>query len=379
MRIAYFADSLPPSIDGVAQTFLQLVHTLRAQNLDYYFFSPFKPEENELWHEKVDQVNSIPLFLYTDYRISLPDQRKVFDRLYSFKPDIIHVSSPTFLGQMGQNYARKRKIPAVSSYHTHFVSYFKYYGFALFEKFGWNFVKWFYNQFDRIYVPSPSTAKELEYKGFENLELWQRGIDTKRFNPQRRNAELRRQLNAGDIPILLFVGRLVQEKDLEDLVAVDRILKKKGTPFKIVIVGDGPMRDQLQAELPDANFSGYLKGDALAEIYASADIFIFPSTTETFGNVILEAYASGLPVVGVNKGGVVDLILDGHTGFIAVAKDAEDIASKVELLINYPQLRLKYVQNALRFVNHFSWTEINKKLILSYEQLLTRNMHSKKN
>ena len=374
MKIAYFADSLPPSIDGVARTFLQLVNTLRAQNLDYYFFSPFKPGESELWNEKVDQVTSIPLFLYTDYRISLPAQRKVFERLDSFKPDIVHVSSPTFLGQMGLNYARKRNIPAVSSYHTHFVSYFKYYGFALFEKFGWNFVKWFYNRFDRVYVPSPSTAKELEYRGFENLELWQRGIDTQRFNPQRRNVELRKQLNAVDIPILLFVGRLVQEKDLEDLVAIDRILKEKGNQFKIVIVGDGPMRSQLQTELPDAHFSGYLSGDPLAEMYATADIFVFPSTTETFGNVILEAYASGLPVVGVNEGGVVDLILDGHTGFIATAKNTIEIAGKVELLINHPQLRSKYARNAMQFVKNFNWPEINKKLILSYEQLLTGYM-----
>jgi glycosyltransferase involved in cell wall biosynthesis len=377
MRIAYFVDSLPPRTDGVSNTFIQLVNTLQSENLEYFFFSPFKPDDNYSWSERVEQVFSVPLFLYTDYRLVLPVQRKIFERLDNYKPDLIHATSPTFLGRMGLNYAQKKGIPAVSSFHTHFISYFKYYGFGLFEALGWNILKWFYNRFDRVYVPSQTTAKELTVKGFEKIELWQRGIDLDVFSPAKRNDELRRKLTPNDVPILLYVGRLAPEKDLEDLVAVDRILREKKQKFKMVIVGDGPMRTQLQRDLPDAVLTGFLYKESLVEVYASSDIFVFPSTTETFGNVILEAYASGLPAIGVNEGGVVDLIQDGYTGFISPARDTQDIATKVNVLLSNPELRQKYSRNALKFAGRFSWDAINKQLISSYKQIIDRypNFH----
>ncbi|HEM49351.1 MAG TPA: glycosyltransferase family 1 protein, partial [Caldithrix sp.] len=292
MKVAYFADSLPPSTDGVARTFTQLVNTLHEERLEYHFFSPFKPNEQYFWKNNVDQVFSVPLFLYNHYRIGLPASHRIYDQLDSFKPDIIHVTSPTPLGQLGLKYAQKRGIPVVSSYHTHFVSYFKYYGLQKLEPIGWQILKKFYNQFDCVYVPSPSTAEELEIRGFENIELWQRGIDLSSFSSQKLNQELKMNISPDQKPILLFVGRLVQEKDLDDLVKVDRILKSRSKDFKIVITGDGPMRSQLETQLPDAKFTGWLHGQQLSEIFASSDIFVFPSTTETFGNVILEAYAS---------------------------------------------------------------------------------------
>jgi glycosyltransferase involved in cell wall biosynthesis len=372
IRIAYFADSLPPRTDGVSKTFVQLVNTLQSENLEYLFFSPFKPNDDYSWNKRVEQVFSVPLFFYTDYRLVLPVHKKIFERLDDYKPDLIHATSPTFLGRMGLSYAQKNGIPAVSSYHTHFIYYFKYYGFGFFEDLGWNILKWFYNRFDRVYVPSRSTAKELAEKGFKKIELWQRGIDFNIFSQDRRNHELRRKFMSKDAPILLYVGRLTPEKDLEDLVAVDRLLRENRQEFKMVIVGDGPMRTQLERDLPEAIFTGYLLGESLAEVYASSDIFVFPSSTETFGNVILEAYASGLPVIGVDKGGVVDLIQDGMTGFISPARDTLDIAAKINVLISNPALRQEYSKNALKFASQFSWNVINKQLISSYMQLVER-------
>ena len=198
------------------------------------------------------------------------------------------------------------------------------------------------------------------------------------FSPAKRNVELRRKLTPKDDPILLYVGRLTPEKDLEDLITVDRILRIKKQKFKMVIVGDGPMRTQLQRELPDATFTGFLYGESLPEVYASSDIFVFPSTTETFGNVILEAYASGLPVVGVNEGGVVDLIQDGCTGFISPGRDTQDIATKVIVLLSDPDLRHECSRNALKFAGQFRWDTINKQLISSYKRIIERhsNIHS---
>lgn len=379
MRVVYFADSLPPSTDGVAHTFTQLVNTLHEEKLEYHFFSPFKPDSRYFWTDKVEQVFSVPLFLYSHYRIGLPAANRIYDQLDAFNPDIVHVTSPTYLGQLGLKYGQKRGIPVVSSYHTHFVSYFKYYGFQKFESIGWKILKRFYNQFDCVYVPSLSTAQELENHGFENIVLWQRGINLSSFSPDKRDTDLIRHYAPDSEPILLFVGRLVQEKDLDDLIGVNTILKSKKKKYKLIIVGDGPMRPQLEREIPDAIFTGWLHGNELSRIYASSDIFVFPSTTETFGNVILEAYASGLPVVGVNEGGVVDLVLDGHTGFIAESKNTNDIAEKVDRLLSYPELRLRYAINALNYAKTYNWDTINKQLISSYRKLVYQNAHQNTN
>jgi len=371
MRIAYFTESLPPKTDGVAKSMQKLAETLESKNIDFHFFCPFKPNGEVSWSEKVYKVSSVPFLLYREYRVGIPMGMDLSGILDRFQPDLIHAACPTPLGFAAVNYARKRKIPAVSSYHTHFVSYFKYYGFGLFENQGWTYLKWFYNQFERIYVPSTSTANELKTKGFENIELWQRGIDLNQFSPRFRSVQLRRQINAEDKLILLFVGRLVKEKDLEDLIAANQLLKKEGYSFKQVIVGDGPMKPRLLEALPEAHLTGILRGQELANWYASADIFVFPSTTETFGNVILEAYASGLPVIGVNIGGHTDLIQNGLTGLIARANDPKDFAQKIKVLLENNTLRENLSRNAKDYSAQYSWEAINGKLIKSYQQILT--------
>jgi len=373
MKVAYFTESLPPQTDGVARTLVNLAHTLELKNVEFRFFSPFKPDDSVPWNEKVYKVTSVPFILYKDYRFSLPilDRLELEDVLDSFKPDIVHATSPTALGVMGLNYAIRSNIPAVSSYHTHFVSYFKYYGLTRVESVGWNYLKWFYNQFKRIFVPSKSTADELYEKGFENIELWQRGIDVARFSPNFRDAAIRKEIGVEkDECVLLFVGRLVKEKDLDDLVAVDRILKQSEKKFKLVLVGDGPMRQELEEKLPDAYFTGYLHNEDLSKWFASSDIFVFPSTTETFGNVILEAYASGLPVVSVDKGGVADLIKHGETGYIARSNNPADFAKYVQRILENCQLKLELGEKATIFSKQFSWENINTRLIGSYQEII---------
>jgi len=370
MKIAFFTDSLPPSTDGVAHTFTRLAETLHKKGYDYKFFSPFLPTTDFPWQNKVTKVPSIPFFLYPQYRISLPTMKEIEQKLATFKPDIVHVSSPTLLGKIGLAYARNHYIPAVSSYHTHFISYFKYYNASVIENLGWSFLKWFYNQFERVYVPSHSAVKDLKINGFDKLELWQRGVNTMLFSPQKRDENWRNSISPKGEPILLFVGRLVTEKDLYDLVEMEHLLKKKKLDFQLVIVGDGPMRKELEKLIPQARFLGFLKGEQLAKVYASSDIFTFPSTTETFGNVVLEAAASGLPVVGVNRGGVPDIILDGRTGFIAEANNPVNFSYYVHVLLSNPNLRKKMACEALRFAQNFDWDHINTRLISSYQLII---------
>lgn len=370
MRIVYFTESLPPIIDGVTHTLCELVKTLEDRKIEYRFYSPFKPGNQVNWSDRVSQVKSLPFPLYRYYRMGLPYLQGLEEELNAFQPDLVHVVNPTLLGIYGIQYAKKNSIPVVASYHTHFVFYFSYYGFSVLEKWGWNYLQWFYNQTYCTFAPSKSAVRELQRNGIMNVKLWQRGIDLKNFSPHYRCDGLRRQVGAIELPILLYVGRLVKEKDLEILVKANHLLEEKGYTFKLVFVGDGPMRAQLQQQLPNAFFSGYLQGIELARWYASADLFVFPSTTETFGNVVLEAFASGLTVVAVDQGGVTDLISHGINGLLAKPRSPADFAHNIEILIKNEPYRQQLAKRAIETAHGFDWKVVNNNLIDNYYDIL---------
>ncbi|HEX6911352.1 MAG TPA: glycosyltransferase, partial [Longimicrobium sp.] len=235
------------------------------------------------------------------------------------------------------------------------------------EGLGWRMLKRFYDRCERVYVPTHAIIRELAQHGITNTELWSRGIDLARFSPDHRSAELRAQAGADEsTPVLLMVSRLVKEKDMADLVEMDRILRQRGNSHRLVLVGDGPMRGELQAALPHAHFAGHQSGEALARWYASGDVFVFPSTTETFGNVVLEAQASGLPAVVVDKGGPPDLVQPGETGFIARGNDPADLAAKCETLLRDPAGRARMGMQAREAARERDWAAINGRLIESY-------------
>ncbi len=372
MKIAFFTESLPPNTDGVVKTLTRLAETLLEENIEFIFFSPVKPDVSYRWHNRVIKVKSAPLLLYKNYQISLPFFERISHKLDEFRPDLIHICAPSFLGLSGLTYAQRRDLPAVTSYHTHFVDYFSYFGISWLEPTGWSYLQWFHNKCDMTYAPSPSAVNELLRRGIQNVELWQRGIELDRFSPDFYDPELRRSIGAEKKPILLFVGRLINHKDLDDLVAADRILNSRGRDYRIVIVGDGPMRAELEAQLPDAHFTGFVYGQELARWYASADIFAFPSTTETFGNVILEAFASGIPAVGTAAGGVGDIINHGRDGLIAEPKNPQDFAAALETLIVNRDLARALGQEARRTAQLYNWREMNRSLLESYENVLQR-------
>lgn len=371
MKVAYFTESLPPLVDGVGHTLSYLQKSLEAENIDYMFFSPFLPTDED-WAGKVVHVLSVPFPLYTKYRVSLPAFHDLRNSLEKFAPDIIHICSPFFLGFFAYHYAAEAGIPAVNSFHTRFVSYLKYYGFGWFEPYGWRYLRWFYNRGNICFVPSEATIGELYSRGFSNLTLWERGIDRGRFSPVFADRNLKNHWSPEGNPVALFTGRLVKEKDVETLLEAHRILRKRKVSYKLVFVGDGPMRGQIEKEAPDTFLAGHLQGDQLSRAYASADIFVFPSTTESFGNVVLEAAASGLPVIGASEGGVGDLILDGETGFLTTPNDAEDIALKMERLLTTESLRNAMAAGALEFAAQKNWSRINQKLFESYEMLIEK-------
>jgi glycosyltransferase involved in cell wall biosynthesis len=371
MKIAYFSESLLPHVDGVSRTLAQLFEFLESRGVDFRVFSPFVPPPEISWASKVRRVPYVRVPVYRDYRMSVPIGHRISERLDEYGPDLLHVVSPTPVAVRAQKYGQRRGIPVVSSFHTHFVSYFRYYGVKSLERGGWAFMRWFYNRCDRVYAPTWSIVRELESHGIRNVELWSRGIDASAFSPDHRDPALRERVGAGDgVPLLLLVSRLVKEKDLADLVEVERILRERGAPFRLALVGDGPMRAELETSLPDASFAGHQAGAALARWYASADVFVFPSTTETLGNVVLEALASGVPAVVVDRGGPQDLVEPGETGFVARSNDPVDIADRVESLLRDPPLRARMGEAARIAAAVRDWSAINGRLLVSYRKVV---------
>jgi phosphatidylinositol alpha 1,6-mannosyltransferase len=368
VRIAYFTESLYPHVDGVSRTLGRLFSFLHARGEEFIVFSPFVPGPDVEWRERVCPVRYVRFPLYPDYRVSLPlVSRHVARELAAFDPRLVHVVSPTPMAMWAQRWARRRGVPVVSSFHTHFVSYFRYYGVPFLEGFGWRALRSFYARCQRVYAPSWSIIRELESRGIRDLELWSRGIDLAGFSPSFRDPAIRSAAGADETaPLVLLVSRLVKEKDLADLVEMDGILRERAVPFRLALVGDGPMRGELERRLPHATFAGHRTGAELARWYASADIFVFPSTTETLGNVVLEALASGLPAVVVDRGGPQDLITPGETGYVARSNTPIDLADRVERLLREPELRARMAAAARQSAVERDWDVINTRLLESY-------------
>ncbi|HEX6307049.1 MAG TPA: glycosyltransferase family 1 protein [Longimicrobiales bacterium] len=370
MRIVFFTESMLPLVDGVSHTLAHLFAGLEAEGVDFRVYAPFMPPAEISWQPRVRLVPSFTFPLYRDYRVSLPGGRRVAAALDAWRPDIVHVVSPTPMAIWAQAYARSRDIPVVATFHTHFVSYFPYYGVRGLERIGWRILRWFHGRCSMTFAPTTSIIDELRQHGIHDVRLWSRGVDACRFSPQWRDEALRARLGADEQnPLVLFVSRLVKEKDLDDLVAMDRELRQRGRAYRLALVGDGPMRSRLERELPHAHFAGHQCGPALSRWYASADIFVFPSTTETFANVVQEAMSSGVPAVVVDRGGPQSVIEPGVSGFVARAHDPTDLADNVQRLLLAPELRAAMGRAARHRAQERSWDAVNSVLVREYERI----------
>jgi len=264
------------------------------------------------------------------------------------------------------HYARRSGIPVVATYHTHFPSYARYYKIKALETFSWNYLRNLYNDCDRVYVPSEPVRKELRAHGFETTEFLPHGVDTGMFNPVYRSEEWRKLHGCEGKTVLLFAGRLVWEKDLRTLAEAYRKIMARRSDALFVLAGDGPVRAELAALMPGALFLGQLGGAELAAAYASSDVFVFPSTTETFGNVTLEAMASGIPPVCAREGGACGFVKSGGTGLLAEPRDGEDLAAKITFMLDRPEERKKMGEAALSFASEQSWERIFDRLFAGY-------------
>jgi glycosyltransferase involved in cell wall biosynthesis len=371
LKVAYFAGTMQPGHDGVTRVLYKLANNLSKYNIESLFISPLIPSKEEQPVEMF-KVPSVTFPLYKEYKLAIPGQRYFEDKLEEFQPDLIHINSPCSLGCAAVKYGHRNGIPVAATYHTHFASYARYYKVKTFENLSWNYFRWIYNACQIVYVPSKPILHDLQYHGIHNLEYLPHGVDTSVFNPSFYSKEWKKKNKIENKTALLFVGRLVWEKDLDTLAKAYKILSDRRNNAAFVIVGDGPIKNELERLMPEAKFLGYKSGKELAEIYASSDMFVFPSTTETFGNVVLEAMASGIPPICSNEGGAYGVIEDGINGLITKPRDPEDLAEKIRILLDSPDFRTQLKENALNFASEQTWDNIIERLVLSYQRIITK-------
>ena len=353
MKIAHFLGTMRPEHDGVTRVVYRLRELFDRSFAEHLFISPIGSQTPQ---DDIRTVPSVPFPLSTQYRLAMVNQDSVQRVLGNDKPDIIHIHSPDPLGWAAMRYARHFGIPMVATYHTHFPSYAKYYHLEFAAPIGWQILRALYSSSQALIVPSQATLEELADHGFKNLIHIPHGVDSDSFSPANRSEAWRSSI-LGDDPnrvIVSFVSRLVWEKNPMVLVKAWKQLNNKGRA-KLVIVGDGPARAKLEQLLPEAHFTGKLSGAPLFEAYASSDIFVFPSITETFGNVTVEAMASGLPAICAIAGGARDIVIPGKNGLLFDADKPIQLAQAIDELVTNPELRLQMSKAALESVKRFRW------------------------
>jgi phosphatidylinositol alpha 1,6-mannosyltransferase len=377
-RVALFTGAYNHIADGVSLTLNRLVEYLERQGVAVRVFAP-TVDDPPLDHAgTLVPVPSVPLPGRSEYRFTLGLTPGVREELEAFDPTLVHVATPDLLGRHALSWGQSADVPVVASYHTHFGSYLKYYHLDLLESALWSYLRRFYRQCDQVYVPSAAMAGVLRDHGItEGLHLWERGVNTDRFTPDRRSLDWRRAHGiADDEVVVTFVSRLVREKGLGVYADVIERLERQDVPHRSLVVGDGPAREEMEARLPNTTFTGFLEGDDLARAYASSDVFLFPSDTETFGNVTLEAMASGLPTVCARAAGSRDLVNDGVTGRLCPPGDVSAFTEAVRELVQNTSLRDRMHSAAHERAQDFTWDTILGKMDRYYDEVLGRRAPS---
>lgn len=369
MKIAVFTETFLPKIDGVVTILCLMLERLRDRGHQVLLFGP-PGGPAEYAGAEVVGVGGPPLPFYPEVRINIP-RRRIWEKIKAFQPDLVHTVNPFFLGPFGLSYARRLGVPIVASFHTHVPNYIRHYsgsfGGLFVEPMIWAYLRAMHNVAHLNLCPSTETLKDLRAHGFERVRWWKRGIDTRLFSPGPVSPAMRARLSDGhpDDFLLLYVGRQAPEKRLE--MIRDPIFSIPGV--RLAMVGGGPSHEQLRRHFrgTPTTFPGILRGAELVDAYRAADAFIFPSTTETFGLVALEAMACQVPVVAARTGGVLDIISDGENGMLFDPNTPAEIGSLVRRLKESPALRARLADNALAHAQSRSWQATMDQLIDYYE------------
>ena len=367
MRIAYFTETFLPKIDGVVTRLSRTLEQLAALGHEAIIFAPHRPPESYAGH-RVVRVPSVAFKpWYPELMLGLPRPRlgRELDR---FAPDLVHVVNPVVLGLWGTALAKQRNLPLLASYHTDLPQYTVHLKLAFLNPLSKAFLRDVHNQAHLNLCTSQPMVNSARGLGIKRVRLWPKAVDTDSYHPDKASAAMRMRLSGGepDKPLMIYAGRLSPEKRLDWLYAP--ITSIPGV--RLAIIGSGPAEPYLRERFRDTPtvFTGYLRGAELAAAYASADVFAFPSDTETLGFVAMEAMASGVPVVGARAGGVPDVIRPGENGLLFTPGDLGELTQQLRALLFNPELRRRLSRQARHDMEGLGWRKSTERL-LDYYQL----------
>jgi phosphatidylinositol alpha 1,6-mannosyltransferase len=379
LRIALFSGNYNYVRDGANQALNRLVEYLLRTGAQVRVYSPTTDEPAFEPQGELVSLPSLAIPTREEYRLSTGLHHRIRRDLEEFKPNVVHVSAPDISGHRAVTWARGRNLPVLASVHTRFETYFRYYNMAWFEPVIVAILRRFYRRCDALVAPSESFAQVLRTQRMNyDISIWSRGVDRDIFNPSLRDLAWRRGLGIGDKEVVVgFHSRLVMEKGLDVFSDAIDELRRRGISHRTLIVGDGPARAWLETRLPDAVFVGFMAGHDLGKAVASMDVLFFPSTTETFGNVSLEAMACGLPVVAAAATGSQNLVDHGKTGRLIRPGAVHQFAEALRLYIEDPKLRAAHGAAGEKRSEEFAWDQINQVVADTYLRLIRQKAAAK--
>jgi glycosyltransferase involved in cell wall biosynthesis len=370
VRVAVFSEVYWPMVSGVGVTLLRLTRALERRGHQVRVYSatyPLPPGKGD--RPEVHRSPSVPLFLYPDVQWAFPRLREIVQDLEQFEPDVVHVATEFAVGLSGLKAARQLKIPVIASAHTDYDKYAARYGVEWALRLGWHYLRWFYGQAHRVLCPSFMYEQHLHSRGVFHTGVWSRGVDPDEFHPRFRSEAYRASLGLGPNDLLVtYIGRIAREKNLKHLLSAWNALQAERGNAALVFVGRGPLEEEIRRrELPGVHVLGLLHDRELAAAYASADIFVFPSATETFGNSLLEAMGSGLPSLAASAGGVLEFARHGSNAWLVAPNSASALTHGLRRLMHDPGLRQKLSEGGLKTASERSWDQVYDSLIGDYQ------------
>jgi glycosyltransferase involved in cell wall biosynthesis len=362
LRIAVVTETWPPEVNGVAMTLAKLVQGLSHRNHDVQLIRPRQTKtDSPMSDSSLEEVlmRGMPIPRYPELKLGLPSKKTLVKTWTLRRPDVVHIATEGPLGWSALQAAKVLKLPVTSDFRTNFQSYSKHYGVGWLRKPIVAYLRKFHNATACTMVPTRELMRTLSQNGFANLKVVSRGVDTKLFNISKRDTSLRSSWGAtDDTKVLISVGRMAPEKNLDQVLKAYEALKVTGQAFKLVMVGDGPLKEQFQKRYPEIIFPGMLSQSNLAAYYASSDLFIFPSQTETFGNVTLEALASGIPVLAFDCAAARDWVQTGVNGWLVAENNPEGFAAQAVAIFNSKDLLDQITESTRQQVVHLDWDQI---------------------
>ncbi|QQD20649.1 glycosyltransferase [Oceanospirillaceae bacterium ASx5O] len=363
-RVTIVSETFAPEINGVANTLSHLVQGLRQRGIKVQLIRPAQTGERsgsgaDALTDAIQRLPGLPIPGYASLRFGLPLGRRIRKALQQFRPQAVYVATEGPLGLAALQAARRCQLPVISGFHTNFHQYFAHYRLGFLTGLAWRYLRWFHNRTSATLVPTRQQAAQLQQAGFRNVQRLARGVNSELFHPSRRSEALRRQWGARpDDLVLLYVGRIAAEKNLQLALATWRRLRATDERVRLVLVGDGPALAAIRSQHPEVICCGSRRGEELAQHYASGDVFLFPSKTDTFGNVVTEAMASGLALVSFDYAAGQEHVRHLHNGMLAPFADEEAFIRCAGELAERPNLQQQMRAAARAEAETIRWDHI---------------------